>query len=455
MAYVRQKANQLLIVHGERDWETGKVQQHVLFTLYSKAEALEAIGRTSGKRDWQFRKLLENQYPDIRFDWDKLSRQIHERMGNLPDLWDYGTNRLRRGFRKSIVDFARHLLLADPQTLTSSKALLQEYAHELEYIQELIELRLKTMSMPSSEFDEDTTFYWRYLMQGRSMPGDEEECIEGMWQKGETEKAETLFRLMIECFDDYAEGHNYLGLMALDRGDSEEALACFQRTMELGEKQFPKRLPKKSYWRDYRTRPFMRGVFNSIRAMLRLGRFPDALELADALEERCGDKGMANHYRAKVYLNKGEWQDALDCAQQGRGGGEAFMAAIAAHELRQDEEALVFYLQGALHRPRTARMLAHKEVGPLKQPGDYDEHNLAVALFNDLAWYFDTQDSSDTLFHKMLDFARIRDLLDEVETLEATGRTGDETSRRRARARREQMQTKNFARVEAMNILRL
>lgn len=45
MAYVRARGDQLTIVQGEREPETGKVEQRILFTLYSKAEALEALDR--------------------------------------------------------------------------------------------------------------------------------------------------------------------------------------------------------------------------------------------------------------------------------------------------------------------------------------------------------------------------------------------------------------------------
>ena len=454
MAYVREKANQLIIVHGERDRATGKVQQNTLFTLYSKAEALEAIGKTAAKRDWQFQRLLQNQYPDIRFDWENINQQIREKMEVLPDLWKYGDTRLRKGFRKSIVGLVRHLLLADPQLLSSSRELLREHVHELEYSRELIDSRLKTLKHRPSTPDKDTPFYWRYALQGRYLSGDDEEYIEAMWRRGETEKAETLFRLMVECFDDYAEGHNYLGLMALEREDLEEALEHFRRTMELGEKLFPKRLAKKHYWQDYHTRPYMRGVYNSITTLLRLGKFSEALDLAHVLEERCGDRGMAQHYRSKIHINQGKWQAALECAMEGHGGGEGFIAAIAANELGRDEEALTYYLHAALYRPRTARMLADQKVDAPKEPHDYDEHNLAVTLNKDLDWFFGRQpEGTGTVFHKMLEYDRVRDLLDEVETLVKNRRKGDATSRRRTAARIEQMKTLNHARMEALDIL--
>jgi len=37
MAYVRKRGNQVVIVQGKRDKSTGKVEQRILFTLYSKA----------------------------------------------------------------------------------------------------------------------------------------------------------------------------------------------------------------------------------------------------------------------------------------------------------------------------------------------------------------------------------------------------------------------------------
>ena len=45
MPYVRVRDRQVAIVHGVRDSETRKVEQQILFVLYSRAEAREALGR--------------------------------------------------------------------------------------------------------------------------------------------------------------------------------------------------------------------------------------------------------------------------------------------------------------------------------------------------------------------------------------------------------------------------
>jgi hypothetical protein len=68
MPYVRKRGKQIAIVHGERDPETGKVQQRILFTIYSKAEALRIIGRKDKSNARYFQDLLAHEYSGIRFD---------------------------------------------------------------------------------------------------------------------------------------------------------------------------------------------------------------------------------------------------------------------------------------------------------------------------------------------------------------------------------------------------
>jgi hypothetical protein len=106
MAYIRRKGNQLALVHGARDAKTGKVEQRVLFTLYSKAEALEAIGRGSGSEggSHRFRSLLEREYPSIRFNWDKIQQGIADNLEHLPDLYQYRQSRHQDNFGRISLD---------------------------------------------------------------------------------------------------------------------------------------------------------------------------------------------------------------------------------------------------------------------------------------------------------------------------------------------------------------
>ena len=76
MPYVRSHGNQLVIVHGERDKNSGKVNQRKLFTFYSKVEAAAAIGENNQKDSKYFRQLLEEANPGIKFNWESLRKNI-------------------------------------------------------------------------------------------------------------------------------------------------------------------------------------------------------------------------------------------------------------------------------------------------------------------------------------------------------------------------------------------
>ena len=117
------------------------MQQRILFTIYSKAEALEILGRNdtpkmSGAR--RFEHLLAREFPEQKFNWKAIRRAVEENMTELPDLYEYRSERLRGRFREDLCAFAKQLILADPQDLMSSAHLIHEHRHELEYVAEQI-----------------------------------------------------------------------------------------------------------------------------------------------------------------------------------------------------------------------------------------------------------------------------------------------------------------------------
>jgi hypothetical protein len=104
-----------LVVHGERDPATRKVEQRILFTIYSKAEAHEAIvdmGRAGGR----FGALLERAHPGLRFDWKRLARDLRAQLHVLPDDYDVREERVRSRFRGALRAFARQLYWNDLET---------------------------------------------------------------------------------------------------------------------------------------------------------------------------------------------------------------------------------------------------------------------------------------------------------------------------------------------------
>lgn len=386
MAYVRTHGNQVSIVQGERHPETGKVEQRVLFTFYSKAEAQEALGQGSERGDQVFMSLLQHHHPHIRFDEDKLKREVAAHLDDLPEQYPYRSSRLRDQLRTDLVSFTRQLLLCDPQTLLSSADLVREQRLELEYVAELIRWRLSVCEQDASEWNRDNPYLWRYRMQGSSIPPEAMDEISELYDKGEHDRVCALARLYLDCFPDYAEGHNYLGLIALQAGQLTEAEVCFQRAIEVGRTLFPRRIPKDHYWFDHATRPYLRGLYNLITTLNRAGRYDEALSLCQRVDDERGEGEFTLPLRMDIWLNMGRWAEAREAAMHGLElwPEHAFRVALAHVEAGERADALYWFLYGAVHRPRTAWMIAGRKATRPKGWEQVTDHNAGVELMANL-----------------------------------------------------------------------
>ena len=445
----------MAIVHGEREPNTGAVQQRILFTLYSRPEALETLGRgTKGGGD-RFRHLLEEQHPDLKFNWKKIRRTIQEHLDVLPDHYEYRSQRLRARFRDDLCTFTRQLILADPQDLQSAADVIQEHRHELEYLADLIAWRLKLRDHAPSEWNADNLFYWRFALQGRDVPPDTEEHAAGLYERGEYERATVVFRLLVDCFDGYAEGYNYLGLIALAQRKLDEAIEHFTKTIELGRKRFPPRIGKKRYWSDHATRPYMRGLQNLALTLNEAGRFPEALAICDRLADECGDEIAATWHRAAIYLNIRQWARAAGAAQQTIGLDPAggFLAAFAHFELGQRDKALGAFLHAALNQPRAARLLAGEKTRgkpTVTSRDEAEDHNTGVSLLRGLRAYLDRQSRiSRRFFRDVIRDAHVMRLLDESAAVVRRWHEQHQTGEREAFDRMQRMRSREFAEAEA------
>ncbi len=389
MAYVRKRGNQLAIVHGIRDPETKKVEQQILFTLYSKAEALEAVGKPKPESAGRFQRLLERRYSQIHFDWKELRLGIEANLDGLPESYDYQSTRLRGRFRDDLKAFARQVVLTDPQHLTSSSQLLDSHRLELEYVRELISWRLSEPAAEPNQWNGDNDFYWRFAVRDADVPPDVEEHASGYYERGDYSRAKVAFQLLTETFEDYAEGHNYLGLIALNEGRPADAAPHFEKTMEVGRRLFPKRIAKGSWWTDHSTRPFMRGLRNLALALNQAERYPDALAACDRLERECHDAVTAAAHRASAYLNLGRWQQALDAALfiHQISPSESLVAALAAHELGRLDDARAWFIHAALNAPRTVAMVLGVRMPKPEDSEEVRDHNGGVALTGALPAY--------------------------------------------------------------------
>lgn len=421
MPYVRVRGNQLVIVHGERAAGTRNVQQRILATIYSKPEALAILGR-GGDPDSarRFRSLLEHRHDDLSFDWKKLDRAIAANLHALPDAFAYETARQRGQFRSDLGAFLHQLAITDPQELATSATLIQGHRHELAYLAELIAWRLKTCDRPESEWTADDRFGWRFATRGygRHVPPDTEEHAAGYYNRGEHERARAIFQLLAEAFPDDAESHNYLGLIALATGDLDGAIRHFEATVEIGRRQFPKKIAKRRYWRDLETRPYMRGLRNLALTFNQVSRFEDAERICARLDGECGDDVTADYHRAGIALNRGRWDDAIAAASRlvDLYPDCNFVVAFAAFELDRYDRILPAFLHAAANYPRAARMLLGTPMrGTPRLAEDIRDHNCGVSLGQNLHAYLAGRSPRARRFFKsLLADPRISRYLDDV-----------------------------------------
>lgn len=448
MAYVRQRGNQLAIVHGVRDAKSKKVEQEILFTLYSKREALEALGKREVEAGVNFQRMLETRHPHIKFDWQEIQKGIKANLQVLPDLYDYKSTRLRGRFREELTRFAKQLMLTDPQHLISSSEVLSEHRGELEYVQELIHWRLASPAPRPSKWNDDNDFYWRFDSRDLGVPPDVEEHAAGYYARGEYARAKVAFKLLTEGFEDYADGHNYLGLIALNEERLESAVEHFEKTVEVGRRLLPKRLSKGRWWSDIDTRPYMRGLRNLALALNQIGRYEDALDVCNRLEKECYDTLTAAAHRASAYLNLGNWQSALDAALliHQISPTESLVAALAAIELQRKEDARTWFTHAALNTPRTVAILLDARTLDPSTREEAEDHNGGVTLFRSLSGFLKKWPPASRRFVTELwnseDLTYWREELDDVTRRWREGRTDED---RAAFDRMTEMQTLAFA----------
>src|SRR5579862_2365654 len=262
MPYVRERGNQLCIVHGSREPGTGKVKQDILFTIYSKEEALAAIEKSEKGKPFSFKVMLEQDYPDIRFDWPAIYTDIENHLDVLPEDYQYGPIRNADQFYPALKGFAKALLQADCQSMLPAAELVRQHKLQLEYLVHLVKWRLRTCGEKPNPYNQDNPFFWRTVSRRFDLPFDSLEYVESLYFKGRLDEAEAVLTLITDCFESYADGYNYLGLIQQDRGKLKEATAFFRKAIEVGKSKLRRRIAKKDWWSDHSTRPYMRGLIN-------------------------------------------------------------------------------------------------------------------------------------------------------------------------------------------------
>ena len=379
----------------------------------------------------------------------------------LPDVYPYKQHRVEGRFRQALCGFTKELMLADPQNLLVSARLIQQHRYDLEYLRELIDWRLKLCDQDEDEWNQDNPFYWRAATSRREVPPDEEERLSELYLKRELDEAESFARLLIDCWDNYAEGWSYLGLIAMDREDLDRAVECFETAIEVGRKLFPKRIDKDLYWTEIKTRPYIRALVYLAQTRNRRKEYGEAVVLCDRLDKECGQDLTAATERIPVFLNTSLWEPACQAARFVHNiyPQENLPLAFAYFEAGDRQAALAHFLCGALHYPITTRMVCGLRT---RRPKDYDQaqdHNHGVELCRDLDPYLSSRPRSwRKFFRGVLKAPEVVALLEEkthVEERWQENRTKDRSGDRTWYRRMMEMRSVDFARRKANELAHL
>ena len=402
--YVRRRGNHLAIVHGSRVPGTGRVEQQVLMTLHSKAEALAAAGHGSAAQGRSFRAWMEERYPSVRFEWKKIEAALDQMQDELPDLAKSREARALGGFQGALDELTRHIIAADPQCLDSARHLLESHRFELRWLADLLSWRLDALEHARPNQWSRDPFGWRLALSQGTLDPELEETLARHLEEGDLDRADALLRFVVRMYPNYAEGWNYLGLVALRREQLDEALLCFETCEAKGRKLFPKRIPKREYWGRLETRPYIRGLRNQWVVLNRLGRHAAALRIAERLERECGDEPRASEFRAMSYLNTKEWQLAHDNALRAAEHAPELLllGAFAAFEFRDPEEARAQFREAVAAQPLCAGIVLGERTPEPKEYVEVRDHNSGVELAASLSPYLSARSRSSKEFFSRL-----------------------------------------------------
>lgn len=413
MAFVRRHGNQLAIVHGIRDPETGKVGQHALFNFYTRKEATEALSEQGGTL---LRALVQNRYAGVRLDWPGIFEALRADLDFLPDKAPGAASHGHGRFHRDMLAFARQVVLTSPADLSSAGEIIEAHRLELGFLMDLVGRRLEAAGR-RQESDLPDPFGWRYRLHPSEVPPDVEEFAEGLYEEGEDREAIAAFTLLTEAFDNYAEGHNYLGLIALRAGRLDDAVAAFTKTTEVGRRLFPKRIRKDQWWSDLDTRPYIRGLCNLAIALNRAGRFDDAMDVTLRLERECGMVERAVALRGPIYLNQGRPGLASESGRRLERvfPSEGLVVAFGEYQMGHREKALRALFHAAMSFPFSARLVTGTKCPRPKDWLEARDYNGGVDLLRDLDHYLRSRGrKARTFLRRIMGTPEMASFLDEL-----------------------------------------
>jgi len=332
MSFIRRKSGQVLLVHNEREPETGRVRQRELHR-FGSVEELSAALTPAGWQQWT--RTISWRERELSFDWPALRARLTAELTQW-QASPAGSKHRRNGKIERLASE----LVADLATLSLAQAadaaLIAQIRPALLGLQDAIGrlLPVETHRKGPMPMERETTMTEIAEWAPNEVVDEAGELFDaGMehWWNGDRRKAATWFRKALAVDPLHADAHNHLGLIKYDAHRWLEAEQHFRTAIKGGERHIVKER-RKVDWGWLENRPYLRALANMALVQERQRRWPEALTLnQQLLELNPADHQGVRYLLGPLYLRVGDVEAAIKHLRRiaAEEVGSAFCLALA------------------------------------------------------------------------------------------------------------------------------
>lgn len=299
MPFVRRKRGRLLLVHSRR--EGGRVVQDELVS-FDSADDVDGILKPAIWVTW--RHTLERRYPDLRWDWDGVRRDLASGAAAMRSGGPSPTVQKLAGLA---IELAIELVGLSPAK-AGDAAVIAELRPALRPLLTHLNRVLGTAAddIRSSPMQIDTS----------SAQSIFDEAMEDWW-RGDRAAALRGYRRALKADPHHGDTHNHIGIAAMDKGNLVDAEKHFRAAIEGASREIEVDSGMLE-WGNLDNRPYLRAHGNLALVFRKQGKWAEAAKIHEQmLRWNPNDNQGARYLLGEEYQRIGDHKKALAAYKKG------------------------------------------------------------------------------------------------------------------------------------------